>query len=50
MYIEKIKNADDIKKLSIKELEILATEVRNIILVKCSQYGGHLGSNLGMYS
>lgn len=48
MYIEKINSPKDLKKLSIKNLEILASEIRNAIIKKTSEIGGHLGSNLGV--
>ena len=45
--LSKINSPDDIKKMSIKELEQLANEVRNEILFAVSSNGGHLSSNLG---
>ena len=39
---------EDIKKLSIDELEILAQEIRNFLIDSVSQTGGHLASNLGV--
>ncbi len=47
MLIEKIKNPDDLKSLSIQELNALAREVRDIIIHTVAQNGGHLASNLG---
>ncbi len=46
--IEEIKSPEDIKRFSIKELEGLASNIRSFILEKCSIYGGHLSSNLGL--
>lgn len=48
MYLEKINGPEDIKKLNINELEILAGEVRNALINKISKVGGHKGPNLGM--
>jgi len=46
--LEKIKNISDIKSLSIKELEILAEEIRVKIIDTVKTNGGHLSSNLGV--
>ena len=46
--LEKINSSEDIKKLSIKEKEELAQEMRNYILEVVSKNGGHLASNLGI--
>lgn len=48
MYIEKIENPDDLKKLSIQQCDDLAVEIRSALLKKASEVGGHLASNLGM--
>lgn len=48
MYIERINNPNDLKKLSIVECEQLAGEIRTALLTKSSLRGGHLASNLGM--
>lgn len=48
MYIEKINNPKDIKEFQIRELKGLANEVREAIINKVSECGGHLASNLGM--
>lgn len=47
MIIETIKDNSDIKKLSFQELNILAKELRQIILDTVLTNGGHLASNLG---
>lgn len=47
-YIEKLNNPTDLKSLSINEMEILATEIRDAILNRDSIVGGHIGSNLGI--
>ena len=48
MYLEKINNTNDLKRLSLKEKEILAKEIRNTILEVVAKNGGHLASNLGV--
>ena len=48
MYLEKINGPEDIKKLEISELKVLADEVRQALLNKISNVGGHNGPNLGM--
>ncbi len=48
MYIEKINSPADLKALSIEQLNVVAEEIRSIILNKVSKYGGHVGSDLGM--
>lgn len=46
--LNKIQEPNDLKKLSKKELERLAEEVREILLKKLSIHGGHFGPNFGM--
>lgn len=48
MVIDKINFPEDLKKLDLKELNILSNEIREILINKASIYGGHLGSNLGV--
>lgn len=48
MYIEKINNPNDIKRMSLQECCELAAEIRNVLVKKASEVGGHLASNLGM--
>ncbi len=48
MYLEKINGPEDIKKLNINELGVLADEVRSALINKISKVGGHKGPNLGM--
>lgn len=45
---ENIKDADDLKKLSVSELYSLAEDVREFLIEHISQTGGHLASNLGV--
>lgn len=47
MYLEKIKSPKDIKGLNIKELNDVAGEIRQGILNRVSNHGGHVGPNLG---
>ena len=48
MYLEKINEPGDVKKLNKKELELLCGEIREFLIEKISQNGGHLASNLGV--
>lgn len=48
MYLEKINNPDDVKKLSLEQLAVLAAEMRQALLERLSRHGGHFGPNLGM--
>src|SRR6185369_2538411 len=45
--LETINSPADLKKLSLKELETLAVELRSFLLETISDTGGHLASNLG---
>ena len=47
MYIEKIQNPADLKKLDIKALEVVADETCRAVLNRVSKHGGHIGPNLG---
>lgn len=47
MYIEKIQSPADLKKLDIKELNIVADETRAAVINRVSKHGGHVGPNLG---
>jgi 1-deoxy-D-xylulose-5-phosphate synthase len=48
MFLEKIDSPADLKGLSIKELKILASEMRDKIIDVVSRNGGHLAPNLGV--
>jgi 1-deoxy-D-xylulose-5-phosphate synthase len=48
MILESIDSPDDLKGLSLAELEALAEEIRAFIVEAVSATGGHLGSNLGV--
>lgn len=45
MYLEKINGPEDIKKLNIEDLKILADETRTALINKISNAGGHNGPN-----
>ncbi|WP_314662550.1 1-deoxy-D-xylulose-5-phosphate synthase [Prevotella aurantiaca] len=47
MIIEKIDSPADMKGLTMEELHILATEVRQGVLNRVMKHGGHVGPNLG---
>ena len=47
--LEKINSTEDLIKLTIKEKEELAKEIREYILKIVSENGGHLASNLGVF-
>lgn len=46
--LEKIQSPKELKTLSNQELQTLVTELRENLLEKVSQHGGHNGPNLGM--
>ena len=48
MYLESINGPEDIKKLNLEELKVLADETRAALINKISNAGGHNGPNLGM--
>ena len=45
--LDGINNPDDLKKLGMDELPLLAQEIRNTIIETVSSSGGHLASSLG---
>lgn len=47
MFLEKIEQANDIKKLTESDYGVLADEIREFLIRSISETGGHLGSNLG---
>lgn len=47
MELENIKSPADIKGLSYEELEHIASQMREAVLNRTSQIGGHVGPNLG---
>lgn len=48
MILEKIKEANDVKQVSLSECEQLAQEIRDFLIRSLSETGGHLASNLGV--
>ena len=48
MILEKIKEANGVKQLSLSECEQLAQEIRDFLIRSLSETGGHLASNLGV--
>ncbi|MBS6398065.1 MAG: 1-deoxy-D-xylulose-5-phosphate synthase [Clostridiales bacterium] len=48
MVLEKIDQVNDIKKIPPEDYETLAEEIREFLIAKISESGGHLASNLGV--
>lgn len=48
MKIEDIKGVNDIKKMNLVELSLLAVDIRSFLVNSISKTGGHLSSNLGI--
>lgn len=46
--LDKINSPQDVKELSLDEMETLASEIRNGILTRVNTIGGHLGPDLGI--
>mgnify|MGYP003290956267 CR=1 FL=1 len=46
--LSQIKDPKFLNELSYEELELLSNDIRNEIILKTSNYGGHLSSNLGV--
>ncbi len=46
--LNKINSPQDLKELSIKSLNELAGEIRQLLIKSVSQWGGHLAANLGV--
>ncbi len=46
--LETIRNPQDLSKLSTRQLESLAGEIRQFLITNVAQTGGHLGPNLGV--
>lgn len=47
-FLKNILSPNDLKKLNIDELEVLASEIRDKMINTVSKNGGHLSSNLGV--
>ncbi|MCI9492535.1 MAG: 1-deoxy-D-xylulose-5-phosphate synthase [Lachnospiraceae bacterium] len=48
MVLDKIEGPNDIKKLDMQELPALAEEIREFLIQRIAEHGGHLASNLGV--
>lgn len=48
MKLNDLHSPADIKGLSVSELNVLASQLREVLLEKLSRHGGHVGPNLGM--
>ena len=48
MVLEIINKPEDLRKLTYSELEVLAGEIRNLLITVVMNNGGHLASNLGI--
>ena len=46
--LNRVNSPKDLKRLDEEELMLLAEEIREVIIEKVSQTGGHFGPNLGM--
>jgi 1-deoxy-D-xylulose-5-phosphate synthase len=47
-HLESITTPRDLRDLSDDQLDLLASEVRDLLVATCSRTGGHLGPNLGV--
>ena len=47
MILDKVNSPEDLKRLSLEELLLLAEEIRSEIIRVTAQNGGHLASSLG---
>jgi 1-deoxy-D-xylulose-5-phosphate synthase len=48
MIIERIDSPDDVKSLEREEIDVLASEIRDLLVRTCAVNGGHLAPNLGV--
>lgn len=48
MILDKVNTPDDLKNLSVQEMNFLADEMRDLIIKKVNTTGGHMGPNLGI--
>ncbi len=48
MILDKVYSPEDVKKLNIKEMQLLAEEIRQFIIKKVNTTGGHFGPNMGI--
>ena len=47
-YLDRINEANDIKKIEPEAYDALASEIRSFIIESVSEHGGHLASNIGV--
>lgn len=47
-YLNRVHSPEDIKKLNMRQLEQLCSEIRDFLIRSVSKTGGHLASNLGV--
>src|SRR3984957_21201799 len=48
MIIERIDSPADVKRLKRSEIDVLASEIRDLLVRVCAVNGGHLAPNLGV--
>ncbi len=48
MVIERVDSPRDLRRLSRAEIDVLAREIRELLVVTCARNGGHLAPNLGV--
>jgi len=48
MIIERIESPRDLRRLSRAQVDILAQEIRELLIAACAKNGGHLAPNLGV--
>jgi 1-deoxy-D-xylulose-5-phosphate synthase len=48
MIVEKISSPADVKRLRRDEIDVLASEIRGMLVETCAVNGGHLAPNLGV--
>jgi 1-deoxy-D-xylulose-5-phosphate synthase len=48
MVIERIDSPRDLRRLSRGDIDVLAQEIRDLLVAACSKNGGHLAPNLGV--
>ena len=48
MILDKVNEPQDLRNLSIDEMNTLAGEMRELIIKKVNTTGGHMGPNLGI--
>jgi 1-deoxy-D-xylulose-5-phosphate synthase len=48
MVLERIDGPADVAALSRAEIEVLASEIRDVLVATCAKNGGHLAPNLGV--